>query len=88
MPIHNETRVISRALEIDPLKLLSSGSLLICVDPDRSKDIIGSLEKIGVKAKVIGKITDGPCIIIDGNGVERAAGEVLQDELFRILESQ
>jgi hypothetical protein len=58
------------------------------VDPDRSKDIIGGLEKIGVKAKVIGKITDGPCIIIDGNGVERIVGEVLQDELFRILESQ
>ncbi len=88
MPIYDETRAISRALGIDPLKLLSSGSLLICVDPNRSKDIVGALEKIGVKAKVIGKITESQCVIIDGDGVERAAGEVLQDELFRILESQ
>jgi len=88
MPVHEVTRVISKALGIDPLKLLSSGSLLICVDPDRSKDIVTGLEKIGVKSKVIGKITDGPCVIIDENGVENAAGEVLQDELFRILESQ
>lgn len=87
MPIYDETRVISKVLDIDPLKLLSSGSLLICVDPNRSKDIIGGLEKIGVKARVIGKITEGPCVIIDGNGVERTAGAVLQDELFRILES-
>ena len=88
MPVYDETMVISKALGIDPLKLLSSGSLLICSDPDRSKDILGALEKIGVKANVIGKITDGSCVIIDGNGIERAAGEVIQDELFRILESQ
>ncbi len=88
MPIYDETRAISNVLDIDPLKLLSSGSLLICVDPDRSKDILGGLEKIGVKTKVIGKITEGPCVIIDRDGIERAAGEVLQDELFRILESQ
>ena len=88
MPVLDETKAISKALGIDPLKLLSSGSLLICVDPDRSKDIILGLEKIGVKSKVIGKMTEGPCVIIDGNGVKRAAGEVLQDELFRILESQ
>ncbi len=88
MPIHDETRAISKALGIDPLKLLSSGSLLICADPDRTKDIIDGLEKIGVKSNVIGKITDGPCVITDRDGIERAAGEVLQDELFRILESQ
>ena len=88
MPIYDETRAISNVLDIDPLKLLSSGSLLICVDPDRSKDILRGLEKIGVKTKVIGKITEGPCVIIDRDGIERAAGEVLQDELFRILESQ
>ncbi|MCK5671546.1 AIR synthase family protein [Candidatus Bathyarchaeota archaeon] len=88
MPVHDETKAISEALGIDPLKLLSSGSLLICSDPGRSKDILGALEKIGVKANVIGKITDGSCVIIDGNGIERAAGEVIQDELFRILESQ
>ncbi len=88
MPVHDETRAISKALGIDPLKLLSSGSLLICADPDRTKDIIDGLEKIYVKSNVIGKITDGPCIITDRNGIERAAGEVLQDELFRILESQ
>jgi len=88
MPIHEETVAISEALGIDPLKLLSSGSLLLCVDPDMSKAVIEGLKKINVNANVIGKVTEGPCIIIDGNGVERAAGEVLQDELFRILESQ
>ncbi len=88
MPIHEETVAISKALGIDPLKLLSSGSLLMCVDPDMSKAIIDGLDEIGVNANVIGRITEGPCVIIDRNGVERAAGEVLQDELFRILESQ
>jgi len=88
MPIHDETKAISDALGIDPLKLLSSGSLLICVDPNRTKDIIRGLGKIGVKSNVIGMITHGPCVVIDRDGIERAAGEVLQDELFRILESQ
>lgn len=88
MPIHEETMAISKALGVDPLKLLSSGSLLMCVDPDMSKAIIEGLKKISVNANVIGKITEGPCVIIDRDGVERAAGEVLQDELFRILESE
>jgi len=88
MPIYEETVVISKALCVDPLKLLSSGSLLMCVDPDMSKAIIEGLKKISVNANVIGKITAGPCVIIDRNGFERAAGEVLQDELFRILEGE
>lgn len=88
MPIHEETMAISKALGVDPLKLLSSGSLLMCVDPDMSKAIIEGLKKISVNANVIGKITEGPCVIIDRDGVERTAGEVLQDELFRILESE
>jgi hydrogenase maturation factor len=88
MPIHDETVAISEALGIDPLKLLSSGSLLMCVDPDMSKVIIEGLRKIKVNANVIGKVTEGKRIIIDRDGVERTAGEVLQDELFRILEGE
>ncbi|MFA9495896.1 MAG: AIR synthase family protein [Candidatus Bathyarchaeota archaeon] len=88
MPIHEETVAISEALGIDPLKLLSSGSLLLYVDPDMSKAILDGLKKINVNANVIGKVTEGACVIIDRNGVERAAGEVLQDELFRILEGE
>jgi hydrogenase maturation factor len=85
--IADETKQICGALNIDPLKLLSSGSLLIVSDPDKKTMIIESFSEIGVKALVIGKITSkSKGMIIQGrDGIERKIGKVDQDELYRIL---
>lgn len=86
--IHDETRVICKALSIDPLKLLSSGSLLICVSPNVAEKMVERLHAIGIGSSVIGDITLEDRIIVGVDGVERDAGVVEQDELFRILESK
>jgi hydrogenase expression/formation protein HypE len=88
LPIHEATKAICDALSIDPLKLLSSGSLLICVEPSSADEVVSRLQSKGIESNVVGEIIDGERVIVDLNGVEREAGNVDQDELFRILDSK
>lgn len=82
-----ETKEICDALDVDPLKLLSSGSLIIVVDPSKARDLVKALAETGVKAKVIGKMTVNPSerLIVGRDGSVKAVDEVEQDELYRVL---
>lgn len=88
LPIHEETRVICDALNIDPMKLLSSGSLLMSVSSEKADEVVKRLQSIGVKSSVIGEIIIEGNLLVDLDGVEHEVGMIDQDELFRILESE
>ena len=88
LPIHEETRAICDALDIDPMKLLSSGRLLLSVEPEMAEDVVKRLGSIGIDSSIIGEITGSGNLIVSADGVERDAGHVDQDELFRVLEGE
>jgi len=83
-----ETREICDALGVNPLRLLSSGSLLIMVDPAAVDGLLATLAEIGVEAQVIGEMTAAPSerLIYDEDGEATAVECVDQDELYRVLE--
>ena len=56
--VPEETRKICAHFMIDPLQLISSGSLLVIAKEEWAKEIIGSLSKNGVQASVIGDVTE------------------------------
>ncbi len=74
IPVAEETEKICSALNIDPLKLISSGSLLITAPKEMSRQLRETLRKSGIIAEIIGEITE-----------ERNLEPVHQDELWRIL---
>ena len=84
--IHEETRQICGALGVDPLRLLSSGSLLIVVDPKKSSELVSSLASISIPANVIGEITSRTRVIVGLDNSESVVENVGQDELFRVLD--
>ena len=84
--IHTETRKICDELDIDPLRLLSSGSLLIIINPEKSIKLVGALNDEGIPAQVIGEITSNSGIVVGLDGSETSVSDVKQDELFRVLE--
>ena len=84
--IHEETRRICGALGVDPLRLLSSGSLLIVVDPEKSSELVRSLASISIPANVIGEITSRARVVVGVDGSESVVEDVEQDELFRVLD--
>ena len=85
--IQKETLQICNALSIDPLRLLSSGSLLIVVDFKLSEELVRLLLDSDIQARIIGEITSNDCIIFRKNGSIEVIDDVMQDELFRILEN-
>ena len=83
MPVSCITRKICDKLQIDPLRLISSGSMLITTEC--GEKLIALLEKEGVSGVIIGKITEGKGIIISESGnLEVTPPD--RDELFKFFE--
>lgn len=53
-----ETRAVCRALALDPLGLLASGSLLAAAAPERAGAVLAALAAEGIPAAVIGRVTE------------------------------
>ena len=53
-----ETQAVCRALGLDPLGLLASGSLLASAAPERAEAVLAALRSEGVDAAVIGRVTE------------------------------
>lgn len=90
IPVSRETRMITGALGVDPLRLLGSGSLLATVPREKASEAIEVLREVGVKAKVIGKVLDaapgevGAEIIRRDGSVERLP-RLVQDEIYKLF---
>jgi hydrogenase maturation factor len=54
--VSEETRKICSYFEIDPLQLISSGTLLITTTKEKAAEIMGKLLESGVHASVIGEV--------------------------------
>jgi hydrogenase maturation factor len=70
IPIDNATQQICKALQINPLELISSGSMLISCDPKHASQVIKKLGEVSIDAAVIGTFHSDPThrtIKIDGS---------------------
>ena len=83
IPICQETVEISEFFDLNPYKLLSSGSLLIAASD--GNDVVRHIEAAGGKAVVVGKATDSnDRVLIQGE--ERRFLETAQtDEIYRVF---
>ncbi len=70
--------------KIDPLRLISSGTMLITVCPNKEKLLLNEFTKIGIKGTTIGEITENTRWIIDKNSKDEIAPPV-SDELYKVL---
>lgn len=68
IPILPETSTFCSALGLDPLGLIGSGSLIICVRPDSASTLLARLKQSGVPATVIGTVLQ------EGEGLEAMRG--------------
>jgi len=87
--ICDETRLICAMLHVNPLRLMSSGCLLIAADNRKSDRIVRRLGQRGIEARIIGKFTDRK----KGRKLVRANGSTTEikayerDELYRVIET-
>ncbi|KPV64748.1 MAG: thiamine monophosphate kinase [Candidatus Bathyarchaeota archaeon BA1] len=58
IPIYEETGAICKAINIDPLKTIGSGALIISAHPEKAEKIVAALQKRGIQAAIIGKMVE------------------------------
>ena len=81
IPVRKETTAISAAAGIDPLRLISGGTLILTAfDGDK---LLNRLEEENISAKIIGKIKDGKAMI-KRNGVYEQLEAPVSDELYKV----
>lgn len=89
VPVLPACRDICHALQLDPLALLASGSLLVAVAADASSAALKAVQRSGIPTAIIGRFTpaeDGLVLVRDGR--EQALPAIPRDELARWEESQ
>ena len=85
IPILPETAAICELFDIDPLGLISSGSMLITA-PNGEK-VISALNERGITANIIGKMTEGgKCIVFNGHKMPLIPPD--RDELYKAIEKE
>ncbi len=88
IPVYKETLELCEKLEIDPLKLLGSGALLIVTLPEDSEKILEKLHTMGIQAGIIGEITEHEKgrWLVKRDGSKNLIEAVKQDELYRLID--
>lgn len=83
IPILPETQVICQVFEIDPLALISSGSMLICTS--KGQEVVRALNEKSIPASIIGRvIPSGRFLLKSGEKIPITPPE--RDELYRAIE--
>ncbi len=87
IPIRPETEEICRLFKVDPLKLISSGALLITGEASRAENLVEKVKRVGVKATVIGEVLSESRdrLVVRRTGVEEELPMPLSDELWAAL---
>lgn len=87
LPYLPETVSLCRHFGLDPLGVIASGALLIAAAPARSRAILNRLDRAGIRAALIGRVTppENGCILVGKNG-QRPLPTFPRDEITRLFE--
>ena len=89
IPIKSETEIICKELNLNPLGLISSGSLIITCEPNKTSKLIESISKSGINISKIGKMTkSNQGLKIEHNNIIKNFPKFERDEIARYFESQ
>ncbi|TFG05501.1 MAG: hypothetical protein EU536_02000, partial [Promethearchaeota archaeon] len=86
IPITPETSKLCQILNLNPLKLISSGTLVITAKSEYSDRIIATLHSNGIPATFIGEIKQEKTVILHRtDGTQEIIAEQNQDQLWNVV---
>lgn len=83
IPVRQETIEICNFLDINPYELISSGAMLMTAD--NGHDLVRALEREGIPAAVIGKVTDNNDRVVINDDERRFLEPPKADALYEAL---
>ena len=86
IPLLDETNKIAEFYGIDPMRLISSGSMLMIFDKDNYKDFKNEAEKNGIKISEIGEVTEEKSTQVIANDQILILSEPGSDELYKVID--
>jgi hydrogenase expression/formation protein HypE len=86
LPFFPETLALCHHLDLDPLGLIASGSLLIAAPPEEAGSILAALEAAGIPAVVIGILRAETGVLLRDETGTRDLPEFARDEIARLFE--
>lgn len=84
IPVAEETRAIGKLFNINPLRLISSGTMVI-ISPEGRK-LVEELKKNNIDSAVIGSIVDEKGVWMIEGGIKKMVDPPGSDELYRAIE--
>jgi hydrogenase expression/formation protein HypE len=86
LPIPPIVSRFAQVFQFDPLQMISSGTLVVTVPPDRVAQVSTALKDLGTPFAFVGRVTDGAGVHVlkDGRTIHHAAIRCEEDELARM----
>ena len=75
VPLPDDVRAVAHALDFDPWRATSSGTLLVTAPPEAADRVLEALRDEGLAAAAVGRITDGDGVVADGEAVPKPEGD-------------
>lgn len=86
LPILEETRLFCEVLDLDPLGLIASGSLLASIRPEDGPTICAALERAGIPVSIIGEVAGAGGVVLEERQEKRRLEPFPRDEIARLFE--
>ncbi|MDR0875648.1 MAG: AIR synthase family protein [Clostridiales Family XIII bacterium] len=87
LPFEDVTLDVCAFLGIDPLRLISSGSMLIVTRPDKEAEMTAAIEEAGAPGTVIGRVSEAAdgIVLIGRTGERETIGSPGPDEVYKVV---
>lgn len=86
VPVEDVTLKICRHFNIDYMRLISSGCMMILASPEKEDEIKAVLKGAGIEVETIGEIKDaGEGIVMVSEGKSQAVDPPAGDELYKVV---
>ena len=86
VPLAEETSYVCSRLGLDPLRLISSGTLLLAVEPGAEEEVARVVRAVGSRATAVGRLRRGRRLLVTKDGGRETISEPPTDELWKVLE--
>jgi hydrogenase expression/formation protein HypE len=86
VPIYEESRVLCKAFDLDPLGVIASGALLLTVSPSDLPNLSQAYTESSIPFQAIGEVRRGPARVMAGSkGSMEELRPFARDEILKIL---
>ena len=87
IPVYRESEILCRALGLDPLGVIASGSLLVTLAPDEALHLTETARHRGLSFTVIGRVEKhaAPAVLFAGDGENEPVPYFQRDEIVKIF---